>query len=70
MAVQTIRVAVMQGTQVATQYLNDQLKEELERDKLVDRSKVNRVDADTDGAEWAEVRTQYCGCDALWVSTS
>jgi hypothetical protein len=57
MAAQTIRVAVMQGTQVATQYLNDQLKEDLERDELVARGKVNRVDADTDGAEWAEVRT-------------
>jgi hypothetical protein len=53
---QTIRVAVMQGTQVATQYLNDQLKEDLDRDELVARGKVSRHDADADGNEWAEVR--------------
>jgi hypothetical protein len=53
---QTIRVAVMQGTQVATQYLNDQLKDDLDRDELVARGKVSRHDADADGVEWAEVR--------------
>lgn len=45
----------MQGTQVATQYLNDQLKADLDRDDLVARGKVSRHDADADGAEWAEV---------------
>jgi hypothetical protein len=61
---QTIRVAVMQGTQVATQYLNDQLKEDLDRDELVARGKVSRHDADADGNEWAVVREDVCGLAA------
>lgn len=45
----------MQGTQVLTQYLNDQLKEDMKRDELVMKGKLSRVAADAEADEWAEV---------------
>lgn len=51
----------MQGTQVATQYMNDQLREELKRDDLVVHGKITRKEADEEGEEWAEVRVQQHG---------
>lgn len=46
----------MQATQVATAYLNDQLREDMARDELVEKGKMRRHDADLDSAAWAEVR--------------
>ena len=64
---QTIRVAIMQGTLVATQYSNDQLKEDLDRDELVAKGKVSRHDANADGVEWAEVRGYMYMCADMLV---
>jgi hypothetical protein len=50
----------MQATQVATQYLNDQLREDMARDDLVSKRKMSRHDADLESDAWAEVRP----CDA------
>jgi hypothetical protein len=52
----TIRVVIMQGTQVATHYLKDQLAADLERDDLVSRGKMTREAAEAQAEEWAEVR--------------
>jgi len=46
----------MQGTQIATLYMNDQLKEEIHRDELVTKGKMTRREAEDEGEEWAEVR--------------
>lgn len=50
----------MQGTQVATQYLNDQLKEDIARDELVAKGKLSPHEADVESDEWAEVRSVEC----------
>lgn len=55
---QTLRIAVLQVTQAGTQYLNDQLKEDMGRDELVDKGKLTRHEADEESDEWAKVRRQ------------
>lgn len=45
----------MQGTQVATQYLNDQLKEDITRDELVMNGKLSRRQAEEEAEAWSEV---------------
>lgn len=54
LAMSTFRVVIMQGTQVLTQYLNDQLKEDMKRDELVMKGKLSRIAADAEADEWAE----------------
>lgn len=55
---QTLRIAVLQVTQAGTQYLNDQLKEDMGRDELVDKGKLTRHEADEESDEWTKVRRQ------------
>ena len=55
---QTLRIAVLQVTQAGTLYLNDQLKEDMGRDELVDKGKLTRHEADEESDEWAKVRRQ------------
>jgi len=58
MCTQSLRVVIMQGTQVGTLYLNDQLKEDMARDERVLKGKLTRQEAEEEADEWAEVR---CG---------
>lgn len=53
---QTVRVVIMQGTTIATHYMNDQLKEDMARDELVSKGKLTRKEADEESEEWGEVR--------------
>jgi hypothetical protein len=45
----------MQGSAILTQYMNDQLKEDMRRDELVARGKLAQILADGQGMQWAEV---------------
>lgn len=57
----------MQGTQVATNYLNDQLKEDMHRDELVHDGKLTRREADKEADTWAEVSQMLGRCRAQGV---
>jgi len=57
-SIQTVRVLVVQSTHLATHYLNDQLKEEMEKDKLVDKKEMTQAEADEELELWQEVRSQ------------
>lgn len=48
----------MQGSTILTQYMNDQLKEDMKRDELVASGKVSQMEADDEAAVWAEVRVR------------
>jgi len=45
----------MQGTQVVTHYFNDQLKEDLRRDEMVEKGKLTNYEAEKQADAWAEV---------------
>jgi hypothetical protein len=57
---QTIRIVIMQGSSVLTQYMNDQLKEDMRRDELVADGKMSQMAADEEALLWSEVREQRC----------
>ena len=46
-----------QGAHLMSTYLNDQLKEDIERDELVARGQLTRDQADEQAEEWTEVST-------------
>lgn len=46
----------MQSTTVITNYYNDQLKYDIEREERVLHGKITRQEADREEAEWQEVR--------------
>jgi hypothetical protein len=54
-AFQTIRITFMQGSTIISQYMNDQLKEEVNRDELVTKKKMTPEEACEDSAHWSEV---------------
>ena len=45
----------MQGSTVLTQYMNDQLKEDMRRDEQVALGKITQFEADDEAVVWAEV---------------
>jgi hypothetical protein len=49
----------MQGSSVLTQYMNDQLKEDMRRDELVADGKMSQMAADEEALLWSEVRMMY-----------
>ena len=67
---QTVRIAILQVTQVGTQYLNDQLKEDMGRDELVIKGKLTRHEADEESDEWAKVRRQSLMQGRLYMRSS
>ena len=52
---QGFRIAVMQSTTVITNYYNDQLKYDIEREERVLQGKITRQEADREEEEWQEV---------------
>jgi hypothetical protein len=50
------RIAVVQGTTVITNYYNDQLKCDIEREERVAQGNITRQQADREDKEWQEVR--------------
>jgi hypothetical protein len=45
----------MQASTVMTQYMNDQLKEDMKRDELVANGKMSPVEAEVEATKWADV---------------
>jgi hypothetical protein len=54
--VQTTRIVLIQSGHILTQYLQDQLKEEVKRDLLVREGKMSYDTANKEAEKWAEVR--------------
>jgi hypothetical protein len=54
--VQTFRIVVTQGTYVLSNYANDQLQQDMARDKLVMEGKMSQEEADEAAEEWETVR--------------
>ena len=55
----TVRVVVMQTTTSVTQYYNDQLKEDMEREERIQRGEITRAQANKDDEEWQEVSVAF-----------
>lgn len=51
-----MRIVILQSTQVMTQFLNDQLKEDMARDELVAKGKLTQAEANEEADTWTEVR--------------
>jgi hypothetical protein len=66
--VQAFRIAVMQSTTVLTNYYNDQLKQDIEREERVAAGTLTRKQAEREEEAWQEVCSmnfdKYC-CDAV-----
>jgi hypothetical protein len=60
------RIAVMQTTTVITNYYNDQLKNDIDREERVLEGKITRQQADREEEEWQEVR-QRVMCIILYA---
>ena len=52
----TVRVVVLQSSQVLTTFLQDQLEEDMKRDQKVQSQQLSREEAEKDAEEWNEVR--------------
>lgn len=52
-----VKICVVQYSTVMTNYLNDQLKEDLEREERVQSGELKRQDAVRESNEWQEVGT-------------
>ncbi|GKY93282.1 hypothetical protein MPSEU_000295700 [Mayamaea pseudoterrestris] len=50
----TMRIVIMQGSTILTQYMNDQLKEDMRRDELVAYGKLSQLEADEEAAQWSD----------------
>jgi len=64
----TIRVVVMQSTTVVTNYYNDQLKQDMEREERVQKGEITRAQANKEDDEWQEVSESVsvdCGSIAI-----
>jgi hypothetical protein len=51
-----VRICIVQYTTVMSNYLNDQLQADLERDGRVQRGELTPSDASREASEWQEVR--------------
>ena len=51
----TVRIVVMQSTNVVTTYYNDQLKQDMEREERIQRREITRAQANKEDEEWQEV---------------
>lgn len=61
----SIRVIVMQSTTVVTNYYNDQLKEDMEREDRIQKGEITRAQANKEDDEWQEVcarKGDFCLC--------
>ena len=64
----TVRVVVMQCTNVVTTYYNEQLKQDMEREERIQKGEITRAQANKEDEEWQEVSVGCCFCrknDAL-----
>lgn len=52
---QTFRIVVTQGSFVLSTYANDQLQQDMARDKLVDDGKMTPAEAEEAAEEWETV---------------
>jgi hypothetical protein len=52
-----VRICIVQYTTVMSNYLNDQLQADLERDGRVQRGELTPSDASREASEWQEVRS-------------
>jgi hypothetical protein len=68
-ASQTIRIVVIQGSQIMSQYLNDELSLDMKRDERVSKGKMTQEAADRERREWTEVRSLVAVVAAAYVST-
>jgi hypothetical protein len=53
---QAFRIAVMQSTTVLTNYYNDQLKQDIEREERIAKGQLTRKQAEREEEAWQEVR--------------
>lgn len=55
----------MQSTTVVTNYYNDQLKEDMEREDRIQKGEITRAQANKEDDEWQEVcerKGDFCLC--------
>ena len=58
---QTLRLCTAQGAHFLSNYVNDQMKEDMDLEKLVAEGHLTRAEADQLAEEWSEVCMHWSG---------
>jgi hypothetical protein len=53
---QTFRIVAVNASSIMSNYMSDELSQDITRDELVSRGKMTQADADKERQQWTEVR--------------
>jgi hypothetical protein len=53
---QTVRIYVVQASSIMSNYMSDELSQDIKRDEMVSKRKMTQADADKERKQWTEVR--------------